>query len=69
MRFNLYLATMESLLWPDLIILGGGVSRKLEKFAPMISVRSPVMAASFLNQAGVDGATLFAEAELQQEKK
>ena len=68
-RFNLYLATMESLLWPDLIILGGGVSRKLEKFAPMISVRSPVMAASFLNQAGVVGATLFAEAELQQEKK
>ena len=68
-RFNLYLATMEGLLWPDLIILGGGVSRKLEKFAPMISVRSPVVAASFLNQAGVVGAALFAEAELQQEKK
>lgn len=68
-RFNLYLATMEGLLWPDLIILGGGVSRKLEKFAPMISVRSPVVAASFLNQAGVVGAALFAETELQQEKK
>ena len=66
-RFNLYLTTMESLLWPDLIILGGGVSRKLEKFAPMISVRSTVVAASFLNQAGLVGASLFAEAELQQE--
>ncbi len=68
-RFNLYLTTMESLLWPDLIILGGGVSRKLEKFAPMISVRSPVVAASFLNQAGLVGAALFAEDELRQEEK
>ena len=63
-RFNLYLTTMESLLWPDLIILGGGVSKKLSKFAPQISTTAPVVAASFLNQAGIVGAALFAEREI-----
>lgn len=64
-RFNHYLATMEALHWPDLIILGGGVSKKLDKFAPMIDIRTPVVPAKFLNQAGIVGAALFAEARLQ----
>jgi len=63
-RLNLYLCTMENLLWPDLIILGGGVSEKLHKFSPMITTKAPVVAASFLNQAGIVGAALFAEAAL-----
>lgn len=63
-RLNLYLTTMESLLWPDLIVLGGGVSEKLHKFSPMITTKAPVVAASFLNQAGIVGAALFAEKEL-----
>ena len=65
-RFNLYLTTMENLFWPDLIILGGGVSKKLEKFAPRIKTKAPVVAASFLNQAGIVGAALFAESQLKQ---
>ena len=64
-RFNLYLTTMESLLWPDLIVLGGGVSEKLHKFSPMITTKATVVAASFLNQAGIVGAALFAEEELK----
>lgn len=68
-RFNLYLTTMESLLWPDLIILGGGVSDKLHKFSPMITTKVPVVAASFLNQAGIVGAALFAEQELERLKR
>jgi polyphosphate glucokinase len=64
-RFNHYLATMEALHWPDLIVLGGGVSKKLEKFAPMITIRTPIVAAKFLNQAGIVGAALFAESRLQ----
>ncbi len=64
-RFNLYLTTMESLLWPDLIVLGGGVSDKLHKFSPMITTKAPVVAASFLNQAGIVGAALFAEEQLK----
>jgi polyphosphate glucokinase len=67
-RFNLYLTTMESLLWPDLIVLGGGVSDKLHKFSPMITTKAPVVAASFLNQAGIVGAALFAEEELKKHK-
>ncbi len=68
-RFNLYLTTMESLLWPDLIVLGGGVSDKLHKFSPMITTKAPVVAASFLNQAGIVGAALFAEEELKKIKE
>ena len=64
-RFNLYLTTMEKLLWPDLIVLGGGVSAKLHKFSPQLTTQVPVVAASFLNQAGIVGAALFAEQELR----
>ena len=63
-RINHTLCTLEQLLWPDLIILGGGVSKKLEKFAPYLSTQAPVVAADFLNQAGIVGAALFAEEEL-----
>ena len=56
---------MESLLWPDLIVLGGGVCKELRKFSPLITTKAPVVAASFLNQAGIVGAALFAEQELR----
>lgn len=67
-RFDHYLTTMEALLWPDLIILGGGVSDELHKFSPMITTKAPVIAASFLNQAGIVGAALFAEECLHRDK-
>ena len=67
-RLNLYLCTMENLLWPDLIVLGGGISEKLNKFSPTITTKAPVVAASFLNQAGIVGAALFAEEALQKER-
>ncbi len=63
-RLNLYLNTMEKLFWPDLIVLGGGVSKKLHKFSPLITTKTPVVAAGFLNQAGIVGAALFAEEEI-----
>ena len=66
-RFDHYLAAMEGLFWPDLIVLGGGVSKKLEKFAPMITIRTPVVAAGFLNQAGIVGAALYAESKMREE--
>lgn len=65
-RFDHYLLAMEGLFWPDLIVLGGGVSKKLEKFAPMITVRTPVVAAGFLNQAGIVGAALYAESRIRE---
>ena len=64
-RFSLYLDTMESLFWPDLIILGGGVSKKMSKFSPFFNTKVPIVAATFLNQAGIVGAALFAEESLR----
>ena len=65
-RFNEYLMTMEALFWPDLIILGGGASKKLDKYREVLKVRADVVAASFLNQAGIVGAALFAETQVPQ---
>jgi polyphosphate glucokinase len=58
--FNLYLTTMEKLLWPDLIILGGGLIKKQEKFMPALTVRAKVVPAQFMNDAGTVGAALAA---------
>lgn len=62
-RFNQYLKTMEALLWPDLFILGGGASKKLEKFEKHLDLNTPVVAASLLNEAGIIGAAVYADTE------
>lgn len=62
-RFNNYLNAMEKLFWPDLIILGGGASKKFEKFKKQITVDAPVKPAVFLNQAGIVGAALYAKSK------
>jgi polyphosphate glucokinase len=59
-RFDSYLATMERLLWPDLIILGGGVSKKFELFKAYITVQAEVLPAQMLNEAGIIGAAVGA---------
>lgn len=59
-RLQSYLELVERLLWPQLIIVGGGVSKKADKFLPRIGVRTPVVAAELLNDAGIVGAALFA---------
>jgi polyphosphate glucokinase len=51
-----YLNRIDALIWPDLIILGGGISRKAGKFIPLLEVRPPVVAAALQNQAGIVGA-------------
>ncbi len=63
-RLNHYLITLENLFWPDLIVIGGGASKKLSKFASRITTQTPVVPAGFLNQAGIVGAALFAEEQL-----
>ncbi|MFT3868549.1 MAG: ROK family protein [Nibricoccus sp.] len=57
-RLNGYLALMELLFSPDLIILGGGVSSKSEKFFPHLKTRAPLVAAQMHNAAGIVGAAL-----------
>ena len=59
-RLSDYLELVEKLLWPNLIIIGGGVSRKSEKFLPHIRARTEIVPAQLLNDAGIVGAALFA---------
>jgi polyphosphate glucokinase len=57
-RLDTYLLRLEALIWPDLIILGGGVSKKHEKFIPHLTVQAEVLPAEALNEAGIIGAAL-----------
>ena len=58
-RLNEYMLTMEKLFWPDLFIIGGGISKKHEKFVPLLTVQASVVPAQFQNEAGIVGAALF----------
>lgn len=60
-RFNKYLNRLEALVWPDLIILGGGAIKRFDEFAPALTVRARVVPAQFMNEAGIVGAALAAE--------
>ncbi|WP_378414334.1 polyphosphate--glucose phosphotransferase [Rhodococcus kronopolitis] len=55
------LTRFEDLLWPDLFIAGGGISRKGHKWIPHLTNRTPVVAATLLNTAGIVGAALAAD--------
>jgi len=62
-RLNRYLGILEDLLWPELIIIGGGVSAKHDKFFRYLKTRAKLVPAEFLNEAGIVGAALWAERE------
>jgi polyphosphate glucokinase len=57
-RFNEFLMTIEKLIWPDLIIIGGGISKHFERFAPYLTIQAQVRPAQLLNEAGIIGAAL-----------
>ena len=57
-QVNLYLQTMEFYLSPDLIIIGGGASRKHEKFIPQLELDARVVPAQLRNEAGIVGAAV-----------
>jgi polyphosphate glucokinase len=63
-RFNDYLMHVEKLLSPDLIILGGGSSKKFYKFNEVFSVNAKILPASLLNNAGIVGAAMYAHENL-----
>jgi polyphosphate glucokinase len=62
-RLSKYLAAMEKLFWPDLFIIGGGISKDHEKFLPLLTVETPVVPAQQFNNAGIVGAALAARTE------
>ena len=55
-EFNELLAQYETYLWPDLIILGGGMAKKFARFRPLLHTRAPLVPAALGNTAGVVGA-------------
>ncbi|MFI9386087.1 polyphosphate--glucose phosphotransferase [Kutzneria sp. NPDC052558] len=59
-RVSRYLRTLEDLIWPDLVIAGGGVSKKADKWLPLLKVRTKVVPAALKNEAGIVGAAAAA---------
>jgi polyphosphate glucokinase len=57
-RVDEYLNHLDALLWPDLFIIGGGVSKKSEKFFPYVKTRAELVVATLENEAGIVGAAL-----------
>ena len=59
-RLSRYYQHLEFLTWPDLFVIGGGVSRKPEKFLHLIECRTPLVVATLANEAGIIGAARLA---------
>ncbi|MGB0102290.1 MAG: ROK family protein [Nocardioides sp.] len=59
-RLSEYFQMLENLVWPDLFVLGGGVSKHPEPWMPLIRCRTEVVPARLRNKAGIIGAALYA---------
>ena len=59
-RLQKYYRHLEDLLWPDLIVVGGGVSKDHEQFLPLLDIRTPIIPARLKNKAGIIGAAVLA---------
>ncbi len=58
------LVTIENVIWPDLFIAGGGISRKADKWLSLLENRTPVVAAALQNNAGIVGAAMAATSDV-----
>jgi len=59
-RLQRYYERVEAILWPDLIVIGGGVSKESEKFIPKLKLNAELVPAKLLNTAGIVGAAWLA---------
>ncbi len=59
-RLQRYYSYVEGLLWPELFVVGGGISKKADKFLPLLNVRTPIVPAKLRNFAGIVGAACLA---------
>jgi polyphosphate glucokinase len=59
-RLDVYFQMLDELFSPDLVIVGGGVSKKSEKFLPRLTVKTEIVPAQLLNEAGIVGAAVAA---------
>lgn len=65
-RLQRYYRHLEDLMWPDLIVVGGGVSKKSDKFLPLLDLRTPIVPAVLRNAAGIIGAAVLANGHQQE---
>ena len=59
-RLQRYFSALEFYLRPSLFVVGGGVSRRAEKFLPLLVLETPIVPARFQNEAGIAGAAYMA---------
>src|SRR3954449_1994683 len=59
-RLTTYYRKLEQLFSPELFVVGGGVSKKADKFLPLIDIDTEIIPAELLNAAGIVGAALYA---------
>ena len=62
-RFNEYLNHLDRIISPNLVILGGGGSKKYSEYEEQIDVNFPIKIAQFKNKAGAIGAAVYAYQE------
>ena len=60
-RLQRYYRHVEDLLWPDLFVVGGGISKSADKFLPLLKLRTPIVPAKLRNSAGIVGAAWLAQ--------
>ena len=59
-RLQAFLELVQRVLWPQLFIIGGGISNVANEFLPMIDLRTPIVPAQLRNHAGIIGAAMRA---------
>lgn len=59
-RLQRYYECLEFLFWPDLIVVGGGISKNADEFLPLLKLKSTIVPAKLQNTAGIVGAALLA---------
>jgi polyphosphate glucokinase len=59
-RVQTYMSHVERLFAPDLFVVGGGISKKADKWVPLLELTTPVKAAELQNDAGIVGAAMAA---------
>ncbi len=59
-RLDAYLRRLEELIWPDMFIIGGGISAEFDQMAPFLTVATTTRPALLGNDAGIIGAALAA---------
>ena len=60
-RLSEYFQLLENLIWPDLFVIGGGISKNPDPWMPLIRCRTPIVPARLRNKAGIVGAALHAQ--------